>query len=311
MTLPTLDVETIYRYAKYDAAREIFKTHYSTGILTCPTITDRAAEYGDIVIINYEGKRDGVPFSGGTAEKQEVAICYSSGYISGFAEGIVGHRVGETFDVTVTFPEFYPSSPDLAGQEVVFTMTLLTIYDVRLTEEQLTIYTQPHYETYDEWLETMTHSLMGSIALSEIKDKVTFSDDLPEETYLYFYQNAIDQIYYYAHYMDITASAYVQKYRGMSLAAYKEMVLEEAKAYALSYVVYYEVAKQNALSWTEEDYQTAFDSYVKKLTDRGYTTEFATDYVQTHQAKQIEAELIGKAVDAWLDEAMQNALNQQ
>ena len=71
------------------------------------------------------------------------------------------------------------------------------------------------------------------------------------------------------------------------------------------------MAKQNELSWTEEDYQTAFDSYVKKLTDRGYTTEFATDYVQTHQAKQIEAELIGKAVDAWLDEAMQNALNQQ
>ena len=48
--------------------------------------------------------------------------------IDGFEDGIVGHTVGETFDLNLTFPETYPNNPDLAGKEVVFTVTLNGIY---------------------------------------------------------------------------------------------------------------------------------------------------------------------------------------
>ena len=89
---------------------------------------DKIAEQGDFVNIDYIGKLDGVAFAGGTANDQNVWITSDNGYIPGFADGIVGHRVGDTFDVNVTFPTDYHSA-DLAGQSVVFTMTLNAVYD--------------------------------------------------------------------------------------------------------------------------------------------------------------------------------------
>ena len=75
-----------------------------------------------VVNIDYVGKKDGVAFDGGTAEGTELDIG-NSHFIPGFAESIVGMKVGETKDCPMTFPENYHSA-DLAGAEVVFTITV-------------------------------------------------------------------------------------------------------------------------------------------------------------------------------------------
>ena len=308
LTIPTLDVQKIYQYARSDAMREIFKTHYSTGLRECPKITDRAAQLGDIVIIDYIGKHNGVAFSGGTATNQEISISYNNGYIPGFAEGIIGRSIGETFDVPVTFPENYTNSPTLAGEEVVFTMTLHTIYDVRLTQEQLGTYTQLEYETWDAWVDGIARNMLGSLALTILYEEAEFTADLPEETYLYFYQNYVDQIYSYAHYYGMDVEEYLKQSAGISLEDYLEMARENAKSYAYNYVICHEVAKRENLTWSDEDYQTLFASYVKKLTDQGYEEAFSKEYVEEHQKKQIETELICQAVEDWLDESLKAEL---
>lgn len=89
-------------------------------------ITDRAVENGDWVNIDYSGKKDGVAFDGGTAAAQQLEIG-SGSFIAGFEEGLVGVMPGETVDLNLTFPEAYHSA-DLAGQAVVFTVTLNFIY---------------------------------------------------------------------------------------------------------------------------------------------------------------------------------------
>ena len=91
-------------------------------------ITDRPAQEGDVVTIDYEGKKDGVAFDGGTAQDQQLELG-SGSFIDGFEDGIVGHNIGETFDLNLTFPEDYKSE-DLAGQAVVFTVTLDKISEV-------------------------------------------------------------------------------------------------------------------------------------------------------------------------------------
>lgn len=85
-------------------------------------VTDRAAAEGDTVTIDYEGKKDGVAFDGGTAADQQLKLG-SNSFIDGFEDGIVGHNIGETFDLNLTFPENYQAT-ELAGQAVVFTVTL-------------------------------------------------------------------------------------------------------------------------------------------------------------------------------------------
>lgn len=93
-------------------------------------VTGRAAEEGDIANIDYSGTVDGVVFTGGTAEGYDLTLG-SGTFIPGFEEQIVGHNIGDSFDVTVTFPEDYGDSTDeagntitLSGKEAVFRVTL-------------------------------------------------------------------------------------------------------------------------------------------------------------------------------------------
>ena len=85
-------------------------------------IMDRAVETGDTVNIDYEGKKDGVAFDGGTDQGYDLTIG-SGNFIAGFEDGLIGVMPGETVDLDLTFPESYGNS-DLAGQAVVFTVTV-------------------------------------------------------------------------------------------------------------------------------------------------------------------------------------------
>ncbi len=89
-------------------------------------IKDRAVEMGDLINLDYSGKKDGVIFDGGTATGQQLGIGTGS-FIDGFEDGLVGVMPGETVDLNLTFPENYGNT-ELAGQAVVFTVTVNYIY---------------------------------------------------------------------------------------------------------------------------------------------------------------------------------------
>lgn len=88
----------------------------------------RAAKNHDEVSIDFVGKKDGVAFPGGTAEKYTLVLG-SNSFIPGFEEGIVGMKIGETKDLALTFPKEY-HEPSLAGAEVVFETTLRDVQEV-------------------------------------------------------------------------------------------------------------------------------------------------------------------------------------
>ena len=81
-------------------------------------VTDRAAENGDEVNINFEGFVDGVAFEGGKGEDYKLVLG-SHSFINTFEDQIVGKNIGDEFDVNVTFPEEYQEA-SLAGKPAVF-----------------------------------------------------------------------------------------------------------------------------------------------------------------------------------------------
>lgn len=95
------------------------------------------AELGDIANIDYVGKKDGVAFDGGTANGYDLGLGTGT-FIPGFEDGVVGMKIGETKDIPLTFPENYQSA-ELAGQEVIFTVTLNALksegYATELTDD--------------------------------------------------------------------------------------------------------------------------------------------------------------------------------
>lgn len=90
-------------------------------------VTDRAVEEGDTVNIDYEGKRDGIAFEGG-ANQGDFLVIGSNRFIDGFEDGLIGVMPGETVDLDLFFPDPYPNNPDLAGQLVVFSVTVNYIF---------------------------------------------------------------------------------------------------------------------------------------------------------------------------------------
>lgn len=85
-------------------------------------VTDRPAKNGDTANIDYEGFADGVAFEGGKAEKQDLKLG-SNTFIPGFEDQVIGHSVGDEFEIKVTFPTEY-HAPELAGKDATFKIKL-------------------------------------------------------------------------------------------------------------------------------------------------------------------------------------------
>jgi len=94
--------------------------------------TDRVAQNGDIVNIDFSGSVDGVKFDGGEAEGFDLTLG-SGQFIPGFEDQVVGMAIGETKDVNVTFPENYQAE-NLKGKPAVFSVKLNGIQAKELPE---------------------------------------------------------------------------------------------------------------------------------------------------------------------------------
>lgn len=93
---------------------------------------DQPAENGDTVVIDFEGKVDGVAFDGGKGENYSLELG-SNTFIPGFEDQLVGHKAGETVEVKVTFPEEYHAE-DLKGKDAVFETTIHEVKTKELPE---------------------------------------------------------------------------------------------------------------------------------------------------------------------------------
>lgn len=93
------------------------------------TVEDRAAQNGDIAVIDFEGFVDGVAFDGGKAENYDLSLG-SNSFIPGFEDQIVGHTTGEDFSIFVKFPEDYQAD-ELKGKDAEFKINL---HEIKMRE---------------------------------------------------------------------------------------------------------------------------------------------------------------------------------
>ncbi len=96
------------------------------------TIEDRPAQNGDDVVIDFEGFINDIAFEGGKADKFTLSLG-SGQFIGGFEDQVVGHSIGEEFDINVTFPEDYQMK-EIAGKPAVFKIKLHEIKARELPE---------------------------------------------------------------------------------------------------------------------------------------------------------------------------------
>ena len=116
---------TLERYIVTDAEidRQIERMQQQNPRIT--DVTDRPAQSGDEVVLDYAGFCDGEQFAGGTAENQTLVLG-SGMFIPGFEEQLIDKVPGEEVVVKVTFPTEY-HAVNLAGKEAEFRCKLHAI----------------------------------------------------------------------------------------------------------------------------------------------------------------------------------------
>lgn len=96
------------------------------------SVDDRAAQLNDEVIIDFEGFFGDEAFEGGKGEDHPLRLG-SGQFIPGFEDQVVGHNIGDEFDVNVKFPEDYQMA-DYAGKDATFKCKLKAINFEELPE---------------------------------------------------------------------------------------------------------------------------------------------------------------------------------
>lgn len=84
-----------------------------------------SSEKGDLVVIDFVGKTDGVEFPGGKADDFRLTLG-SGQLIPGFEDQLIGAKADEAREVKVTFPAAY-SDATLAGKDAVFDVTVKAV----------------------------------------------------------------------------------------------------------------------------------------------------------------------------------------
>ena len=112
---------------------------------------ERPAENGDTVNIDFVGIRDGEAFEGGTGENYDLVLG-SGSFIDGFEEGLVGAVKGQELSLDLTFPDPYLNNPDLAGQPVVFDVTVTRVGEPQTPElNDAFVQRISDFDTVDAW----------------------------------------------------------------------------------------------------------------------------------------------------------------
>lgn len=220
------------------------------------------------VNIDYVGTLDGVAFDGGTAEGQELSI-ENSNYIEGFAESIVGMKVGETKDCPMTFPESYHAE-ELAGKDVVFTITVNEAWEQVPSElndefavkkgydDVKALYAGIRAELQEE-KESEAKSDMEYQLIQTAIDNSTF--DLKEEEITLYVDDMKSEQEYYAQMYGIDLETYLTAY-GMTMDEFEEYCREIAIYRIQSPLVLSAIAEKEGIEVTDEEYQAHAEKYV-------------------------------------------------
>lgn len=141
------------------------------------------AALGNMVKIDFVGKRDGAAFSGGTAKGFQLELGAGQ-LIPGFEEQIVGMKEGEERVINVSFPKDYHSK-DLAGQDATFDITLHEIHEIHTPEIDEHLAEVVGFESLAKLREAVTERIADEYKqMSRAKAKKALFDVLDEKVKL-------------------------------------------------------------------------------------------------------------------------------
>lgn len=229
---------------------------------------------GDTANIDYVGKKDGVAFSGGTANGYDLKIG-SNSFIDGFESGLIGVNIGDTVDLNLTFPEGYQSE-ELAGQAVVFTVTVNYVKtDEEMKPEEY--YSQMGFESLDKYNEDVEERAVKKYLTDTVcaNSKIKKYPDTDVDTIYNAYKNTIENN---LKSQNATLKDYLS-YNNMTEAQFKsDAVSKQIKPLMDTQLVMYAILDATDNKVTSEDVDKRISDAVSDYGGSGVTEKDFEEY---------------------------------
>lgn len=305
-----MTVELSQDYSVTDEAIQSYIEYLMSQYPSYEVSDKKTVESGDIVNIDYVGKVDGEEFSGGSATGQHLTIG-SGTFIDGFEDGLIGVNVGDTVDLNLKFPDNYTNNTDLAGKDVVFTVTVNSIdtekemtYD-DLTDEYVSEnFASSGITTVDGLKSAVSSSLEQQVysnKMSEIQSGVL--SKLLEECEVTLPDGLLDQrISEYKARVNKAveeSGESFEDYMGMTEDDFNDQVSDYIEESLKQELILEAIVKDQNISISEKNFETFVDSYVSQygISDRDtfYEEYGGEDYVRLSYA---ENQALAKVMDS-------------
>lgn len=262
---------------------------------------------GDTVNIDYEGKKDGVAFAGGTAQGYDLTIG-SHAFIDGFEDGLVGVKVGDTVDLNLTFPEQYQSE-ELAGQDVVFTVTVNSIKRTNLpelTNDFIKEISEGEYSTIEEYTESLKDQIVSEYTeyldsqmyedlWNKVLDSTTVKKDFPQEVLQDKISKMVLNAQQYAKTYNMEFEDFIQQYMGLTKEEFNKKASDYASTAAKESMVLKAIADAEGINLTEEEINEAIDKYVAM-----YAYNTAEEFIEDNDMDQFKEYILTSKVQKFL-----------
>ncbi len=268
---------------------------------------DRPAQLGDTVVIDYEGKVDGVPFEGGAATGQETELVESR-FIPGFVTGIVGMKAGETKDVDADFPDPY-SNADLAGKHAVFTVALHDVKEPELPELDDELAKRvSRSETLEDLRAEVKRRLDETVKRNarrrmsgELLDKLVAANDfpLPEVLVEREIDSLLEESRQYVARAGMTWDDYLA-HSGKTETELRETFREEAQRRVKITLLVEAIAKKEGIAATQADVETELEALASQY---GQPRERIVQALQSNVPALLDGIVRTKTIDRLIEQA--------
>ena len=272
---------------------------------TVSDVDDRAVKKNDIVVIDFEGFVDGKAFEGGKAEKYELTIG-SNQFIPCFEDQIIGHKIGDKFDVNVKFPEDYQA--DLASKDAVFKIKLhgIKVKEVPALDDEFAKDVS-EFDTLDELKKDIKKQLekrknddaeneLHNTLLEEVAKGI--KAEIPEAMIEKTIDDDVNEYSYRLQSQGLKLETYL-KYTGMDMKGFREGFKERAETQVRLNLALEKIIEKEKIEVTEEDIEAEYKKYAD-----AYNMDIDT-IKKAVSAESLKPELASrKAIDLIVDSAV-------
>lgn len=264
---------------------------------------DDAAAEKDKVNIDFEGTMNGEAFDNGSSSNYDLVLG-SGSFIDGFESGLVGHKVGETVTLDLTFPSDYEKT-DLAGQPVTFTVKINKVSrPAEMTWDKLTDdYVADNFSsrygltTVKDFKDRVNDSMQSQLDVAVQKayleklveeSEVTLPDGLLDkriEKTMNSYETTCQQY-------GMTVDDYIQNYYGKTVDEYKESLKEDLTTSLKEELVLEALVGKLKVKVTADEFNSFVSYYAKYygMTEDAFIEECGgKDYLVLNYAEYYQA----------------------